>query len=1082
VAEAVAKRTVFRREGEFWTIGFQNSLFRLRDRKGLACIGFLLRYPDREFHAIELGNLVEGGPEVGASAASSADGSAPGIDGDAGEILDAAAKADYKRRIDQLREKAEERREFGDTEGAARADEEIDFLARELRQALGLGGRARRASSNNERARVRITGLIKLAIKKISEEDQTLGQLLARSIKTGIFCSYNAVRAAEIAWSFETEQLETNRSDAASQPALEVRPERQPGPAPTFLYQTNFVNSETERASLHASLQRTMAGHGAIVMLGGEPGVGKTRLASELAREAWQSGVEVLVGHCAEREQAVPLLPFAEILESAMARAPGHQALSRSLGEYASELSRLLPQLRRVFPDIAPPQELPPEQSRRAIFNAFNGLLADWSHETPLMLLLDDLHDADESTLLLLSVMARKIAEIKVLVVGTHRDAEVDMSPALARTLEDLARSPSAGLIKLNPLPRERVADLLSTLSGRLAPEKVVDGFFEETDGNPFFVEELFRHLLEQGTLLAPDGEFRRRLVVSETDAPRAVRLVIERRLDHLQAGTRMMLSSAAVIGRVFSFKLWRAVTGAESDELIDCIEEAERSGLIFSDADSGEERFAFAHELIRQVIIAGTSLPRRQRFHLRVADAIQALFADRLDDHADHLAHHLLAAGDLADPYRTVTWLAVAAKRDRERSAYDMALARLQNGLELIRKGPESAERDERELSLLNDFALAAMAAKGYAAPEVASAYSRAWELCKSESASKERFRTLLGLCAFYFVRADFLASREAAAKALAQAETSGDPAMLGRACHVMGCALEYCGEIRDALAYLEKGLRLCDPEGHAAITILYEHDPRVTIRTAIGWALLLLGYPDRALEVTREALGLARDSSHPFSVAFALSFLVRQHFYRKEWTAGHDRAAELIELGTEQGLPLFVTGSRLLQSWALAEQGHSDEAFARVFQELPSWQSMGSGPESLAIVGGVRIFELANQKAPALQMLLAGMAQCHARGDHLHDAELLRLKGELLLELDANLGGPQAAERCFNDALEIARRQGAKLFELRTAISLSRYWRTQGKTADAQQLLESVYGKFTEGLDLLDLQEAKTLLAELS
>jgi predicted ATPase len=164
------------------------------------------------------------------------------------------------------------------------------------------------------------------------------------------------------------------------------------------------------------------------------------------------------------------------------------------------------------------------------------------------------------------------------------------------------------------------------------------------------------------------------------------------------------------------------------------------------------------------------------------------------------------------------------------------------------------------------------------------------------------------------------------------------------------------------------------------------------------------------------------------------------------------------------------------------LAEQGHSDEAFARVFQELPSWQSMGSGPESLAIVGGVRIFELANQKAPALQMLLAGMAQCHARGDHLHDAELLRLKGELLLELDANLGGPQAAERCFNDALEIARRQGAKLFELRTAISLSRYWRTQGKTADAQQLLESVYGKFTEGLDLLDLQEAKTLLAELS
>jgi predicted ATPase len=296
------------------------------------------------------------------------------------------------------------------------------------------------------------------------------------------------------------------------------------------------------------------------------------------------------------------------------------------------------------------------------------------------------------------------------------------------------------------------------------------------------------------------------------------------------------------------------------------------------------------------------------------------------------------------------------------------------------------------------------------------------------------------------------------------------------------MGCALEYSGEIREAVTYLEKGLELCDPEGKEAVTILYEHDPRVTIRTAIGWAQLLLGYPDRAMNITREALTVARESSHPLSIAFALSFIVRQHFYRKEWQAAYDRAAELIELATEQGLPLFVTGPRLLQSWALAEQGRADEAMARMLQELPSWQSMGSGSESLAVVGAVRILALTKRDQLALLTLQSGLELCHSRGDHLHDSELLRLKGDLLLAPGASLGSPQEAEQSFVKAVEIARSQGAKLFELRAAMSLGRYWQTQTKTAEAKRLVADACSAFEESQDISDLHEARKFLAELS
>jgi tetratricopeptide (TPR) repeat protein len=541
------------------------------------------------------------------------------------------------------------------------------------------------------------------------------------------------------------------------------------------------------------------------------------------------------------------------------------------------------------------------------------------------------------------------------------------------------------------------------------------------------------------------------------------------------------VLNLAAVIGRSFTFDLLEASTRMDSERLLDGLEEVEGAGLISSSVQYPEARFRFSHELLRKAVLGDLSAARRQRFHLDVADAMERLYPDRLEDHANDLAFHLWQAGNASDAGRTIGYLAMAARREREQGACDAALGRLKNALELLAGLPHTAARDRRELSLLNDLALAAMAAKGYAAPEVATAYGRGRELCRRVGDSSERFRTLLGLCAFFFVRGDFRAARETAEQALAQARIRADPEFLMRANHVMGCALLYCGEICAARAHLEAGLRLCDPKALGEPTIPYEQDPGIAMRAFLGWALFLLGYPDQALKAAKEALTLAKALSHPMSEAFALSHLVRVHLFRREWPIAHSLAATLIALATDQGLPLFVIGGRMLQTWALAELGRGEEAVRRIRQDWPSWQGTGAGLESLAIVATARVYGESGRIKAALQTIESLTPLTMASGDRLHDAELSRLKGELLLRSGDNLGDSASAERGFLSAIEIARRQQARSAELRASISLARLWRSTGDAGRARQLLSQIYGWFGEGFDTPDLLEARSMLAEL-
>ena len=436
---------------------------------------------------------------------------------------------------------------------------------------------------------------------------------------------------------------------------------------------TPFVGREAERAELRTLMQRALAGEGGLILIGGEPGVGKSRLCQEIAAEA-RPRFRVFVGHCYEGGRDLPYMPWVELVETAM-RETAPETLRDAFGDDAPELARLVPQLRRLFPDLPPPVEVPPEQQRRYAFNSFREWVTRFSRVQPRFYVLEDLHWADESTLLLLEHLAERLTSIPCLIVGTYRDPPIDVSPQLGDTLSGLVSRRHARLLSLQRHSEQEVAALLRALSGQAPPTAVGAAIYGETEGNAFFVEEVFRHLAESGRLLDEGGRFRDEVALGVPDVPANVRLVTGQRLQRLSETTQRVLGVAAVAGRRMDFELLEAITEVQGDQLIDALDEAERARLIITETEGASEEHWFAHELIRQTLLAGLPAARRRRHHLRVADALERLHGDDLSAHAATIAQHLAEAGSAADRSRLFRYLVVAGRRALESAAFEEAL-----------------------------------------------------------------------------------------------------------------------------------------------------------------------------------------------------------------------------------------------------------------------------------------------------------------------------------------------------------------------------------------------------------------------
>jgi serine/threonine protein kinase len=446
---------------------------------------------------------------------------------------------------------------------------------------------------------------------------------------------------------------------------------------------TPFVAREKELAELRTHVANLACGVGGVVLIGGEPGVGKTRLAETAMQEARAARALCLTGHCMEMQgAAAPYAPFTELFDVS-ARLLPPRTLREALGDAAPEIARVFPALRQAFPDIPPPIELPPEQQRRYFFARYREFNERASRVAPIVALLDDLHWADDASLLLLANLATYVESMPILIIGTYRDVDLEVNRPFARTLEDLTRQRRAHRITLRRLSEDGTRSLLAALGGAAPPPALAALFHHETEGNPFFVEEVFRHLEEEGRLFDADRQWRADLLPEQLDVPEGVKLVIGRRLERLSADTRAVLTSAALIGPRFSLRVLQALDEVPGDGLLDALDAAVRARVIDEATAGRDMTYAFAHELIRHTLVSSVSLPRRQRRHLRIADAVERTYGERIDTRAADMAYHLYHAGAAADADRTCRFLVLAAEQALARAAFDDALLHSERGLE---------------------------------------------------------------------------------------------------------------------------------------------------------------------------------------------------------------------------------------------------------------------------------------------------------------------------------------------------------------------------------------------------------------
>ena len=438
---------------------------------------------------------------------------------------------------------------------------------------------------------------------------------------------------------------------------------------------TPLVGRDRELDEARALLARLAHGRGGMLMIGGEPGVGKTRLCQTILDEARARGALCLVGRCYEMEGMPPFTPYGELLDVVSRLVPA-RTFREVLGDAAPEIARILPSLRQTFPDIPEPLDLPPDRQRQHLYAKYREFTERSARIAPIVVLLDDLHWADEASLGLLEHSASYLAGLPIVALGTYRDVDLDVNRGFARLLETLTRQRLAQRMSLKRLPAERVGDLLRALGGESPPAELARVIHEETDGNPFFVEEVFAHLKEEGRLFDANGKWRTDLRVEDLDVPEGVRLVIGRRLERLSETCRAMLTSAAVIGPRFTLRVLEEVDDAKDEDLLDALDAAVQSHLITEQRGGRDVSYAFSHELIRQTLIAGLSLPRRQRRHLKIATAIERVLGDRVVTRAADLAYHLYQAGAAADADKTAHFLILAAEQAIDSAAYAEALA----------------------------------------------------------------------------------------------------------------------------------------------------------------------------------------------------------------------------------------------------------------------------------------------------------------------------------------------------------------------------------------------------------------------
>jgi class 3 adenylate cyclase/predicted ATPase len=852
---------------------------------------------------------------------------------------------------------------------------------------------------------------------------------------------------------------------------------------------TRFVGRQSEMDQLQRAVAQAKAGHGQIVGVIGEPGLGKSRLFYEFKLTS-QAGCLVLEAYSVSHGKASPYLPVIELLKSYFdIKAEDDERKRRE--KVAGKVVMLNRSLENTLPYLFALLGIDDQQShlaqmdtqirRRRTFDALKKLFLCESLNQPLILIFEDLHWIDSETQGFLDVLSESVASARLLLLVNYRP----------EYRHEWGQKTYYTQLRLAPFGKAEAEEFLTSLLGSSTQLDALKRLIlEKTEGSPFFMEEVVQTLAEDGTLSGERGHYTRTQHVATLQLPTTVQGVLAARIDRLTSDEKALLQQLAVIGREFPLSLLRQVIAQPEEELYRLLSSLQHKEFLYEQPAFPEVEYIFKHALTQEVAYGTVLHERRKVLHERTAQAIEALYPINSDEHYSDLAHHYSRSDNAA---KAVEYLSLAGQQAVRHSANMEATAHLTVALELLKTLPDTAVRARQELTLYLSLGASLMATKGYAAAEVGQCYTRAQELCLQVGDPLQVAQVLFGLFAFNVVGGNHTASLALGEQFLTVAHRLQDSTLSLVAHTVVGTTLLWLGKFTPAQAHLDQAGAFYDPQYHRDLAYHVGQDPGLL---ALGWAAETLwhrGYPDQALERARHVHSVAQALSHPLSLATALGVVVRMHQFRREGQEAHAQAEALLTLAHEHGFSWWLGIGPSLQGWALVEhvaqlgtQEQGETGLTQLREGLAALRAAGAKLWVPLFLGAAaQGYGQDGQAEEGLRMIAEALAQVEKTEERWSEAELYRLKGELTLRqcsAQSLASRVSEAEGCFLNAIEIARKQQAKSLELRATVSLARLWQQQGKHREARGTLSAIYGWFTEGFDTKDLQEAKALLDEFS
>jgi class 3 adenylate cyclase/predicted ATPase len=838
---------------------------------------------------------------------------------------------------------------------------------------------------------------------------------------------------------------------------------------------TALVGREEELELLLRRWSRAKTGEGQAVLLTGEAGIGKSRLTAALMERLAGEPHTRLRYFCSPQHTDRALYPIIAQMEraagfvhddTAQVKLDKLDALLAQTSTSKQEVALFAEMLSLPNDGRYPALDLEPQQRRQKTLEALTAQMEALSRQNPVLMIFEDAHWTDPTSLETFGRVVDRVRSLPVLLIVTFRP-EFE-PPWIGR--------PHVTALAINRLGQHDIEAMIDRVVGnKLIPASVRQDIIERTDGIPLFVEELTKLVLEAWS----EEEAQRSAASVPSTAlaiPASLHASLMARLDRLGPAKEVAQIGAA-IGREFSYPLLAAVVGGPERELQSSLDRVVAAGLLFQQGLPPHGTYLFKHALVQDAAYGTLLRQPRRALHARIAEALEGQFADIVESQPELLARHCTEAGRID---RAVPMWVQAGSNAARTSASTEALRHFNKALDLVRSMPDDNARNRHELAIQINLGHVHVTAKGFGASEAGAAYARARDLANDLQDQSQLFTSMWGLWLFNNTQPGKGAARSLSEELLALGARTADSGQMLQACHASWTTNFIIGDFGYTSRQARRGRELYDASEHRTHKYLYAgHDPGVCSRIFGAASAFVLGFPDQALSLVREASDLAKTLNHPLSLIIGELFRTLVHLFRGEPRDAMPILDRAVRVATEAGIPRGMWAN-FLNGWALAVDGGAEAGVSRALLDFDAPGAAGQELLRPFYTGVLAdMCRAAGRLDDGLRLVNRALELATTLDSHWGLAEAHRVKGQLLL---ARGEAEAAVEPCFETAIGIARRQGARSWELRAAISFARFRQSQGRAADAKEQLAPVYGWFTEGFDTRDLKEAKELLDELA